>query len=175
MQFFHHGANRLGSICIDARSRRWLFRHTLYHRYLFIERDSYSQYKYQSPGFRPGSRMSKIASIICFLSKEINPWNHSTVHWERSCGSIAAWHVTQKVQSMHGKKYANYVDTFWKDVFVPGTANEFNLELDKANRVADFMELGEMMVVDALERNESWRRSFPRRIPGCRRRSFTSR
>lgn len=46
-------------------------------------------------------------------------------------------------------------DTFWKEVYVPGTANEFNPELDKANRVADFMELGEMMVVDALTRNES--------------------
>lgn len=46
-------------------------------------------------------------------------------------------------------------DTFWKDVYVPGKANEFNPELDKANRVADFMELGEMMVVDALTRNES--------------------
>lgn len=46
-------------------------------------------------------------------------------------------------------------DTFWKDVYVPGSANEFNPELDKANRVADFMELGEMMVLDALTRNES--------------------
>lgn len=46
-------------------------------------------------------------------------------------------------------------DTFWKEVYVPGKALEFNPELDKANRVADFMELGEMLVVDALDRNES--------------------
>ncbi len=44
---------------------------------------------------------------------------------------------------------------FWNDVKIPGTINEFNPELDKANRVADFMELGELMCIDALERNES--------------------
>ncbi|MBL7778295.1 MAG: fumarate reductase/succinate dehydrogenase flavoprotein subunit [Chitinophagales bacterium] len=44
---------------------------------------------------------------------------------------------------------------FWSDVNVPGTINEFNPELDKAGRVADFIELGELMVVDALNRNES--------------------
>lgn len=44
---------------------------------------------------------------------------------------------------------------FWSDVNVPGTVNEFNTELDKAGRVADFIELGELMVVDALNRNES--------------------
>lgn len=44
---------------------------------------------------------------------------------------------------------------FWEDVFVPGTADEFNPELDKAGRVADFIELGELMCKDALDRNES--------------------
>jgi succinate dehydrogenase / fumarate reductase flavoprotein subunit len=44
---------------------------------------------------------------------------------------------------------------FWKDVRVPGTANEFNPELEKAGRVADFLELGELMCVDALNRRES--------------------
>lgn len=44
---------------------------------------------------------------------------------------------------------------FQSDLFVPGSINEFNPELDKASRVADFMELGELMVLDALERNES--------------------
>ena len=44
---------------------------------------------------------------------------------------------------------------FWKDVFVPGTSEEFNPELEKACRVADFMELGEVMMLDALDREES--------------------
>lgn len=46
-------------------------------------------------------------------------------------------------------------DDFWKDVKVTGGMHEFNVDLDKANRVADFLELGELMIVDALDRNES--------------------
>nr|HPH99413.1 fumarate reductase/succinate dehydrogenase flavoprotein subunit [Chitinophagaceae bacterium] len=44
---------------------------------------------------------------------------------------------------------------FWSDVKIPGSMHEMNPELDKANRVADFIELGELMCKDALERNES--------------------
>ncbi|TCP28012.1 succinate dehydrogenase subunit A [Tenacibaculum skagerrakense] len=44
---------------------------------------------------------------------------------------------------------------FWKDVRVPGEANEFNEELAKAGRVADFLELGELFAKDALQREES--------------------
>jgi succinate dehydrogenase / fumarate reductase flavoprotein subunit len=44
---------------------------------------------------------------------------------------------------------------FWSDVRIPGEINEYNPELDKANRVADFIELGELMCVDALNREES--------------------
>lgn len=46
-------------------------------------------------------------------------------------------------------------EEFYKDVFVPGTETEYNPELEKALRVADFFELGELMIVDALNRNES--------------------
>lgn len=44
---------------------------------------------------------------------------------------------------------------FWSDVRIPGSIGEMNPELDKANRVADFIELGELMCMDALNRNES--------------------
>ncbi len=44
---------------------------------------------------------------------------------------------------------------FWKDVRVPGTNEEFNEELAKAGRVADFLELGELFAKDALAREES--------------------
>ena len=44
---------------------------------------------------------------------------------------------------------------FWRDVKIPGEIKDLNPELDKANRVADFIELGELMCVDALNRNES--------------------
>ncbi|MEO6488862.1 MAG: fumarate reductase/succinate dehydrogenase flavoprotein subunit [Ferruginibacter sp.] len=44
---------------------------------------------------------------------------------------------------------------FWRDVKIPGEINEMNPELDKAGRVADFIELGELMCLDALDRKES--------------------
>ncbi len=44
---------------------------------------------------------------------------------------------------------------FWANVNIPGEVNEMNPELDKAGRVADFLELGELMCVDALQRRES--------------------
>ena len=44
---------------------------------------------------------------------------------------------------------------FYKNVRIQGSINEFNPELDKAGRVADFLELGELMCVDALDRDES--------------------
>ncbi|HET8574189.1 MAG TPA: fumarate reductase/succinate dehydrogenase flavoprotein subunit [Edaphocola sp.] len=44
---------------------------------------------------------------------------------------------------------------FWEDLYIPGEINEMNPELDKAHRVADFMELGELMCIDALNRRES--------------------
>jgi succinate dehydrogenase / fumarate reductase flavoprotein subunit len=44
---------------------------------------------------------------------------------------------------------------FWSDVNVPGSGDDLNQSLEKAGRVADFFELGELMCVDALDRNES--------------------
>jgi succinate dehydrogenase / fumarate reductase flavoprotein subunit len=44
---------------------------------------------------------------------------------------------------------------FWRDLRVTGELNEFNPELDRAGRVADFIELGELMCRDALQRRES--------------------
>ena len=46
-------------------------------------------------------------------------------------------------------------EEFWKDVMIPGSDKELNQELEKAMRVADFLELGELMCKDALERTES--------------------
>jgi succinate dehydrogenase / fumarate reductase flavoprotein subunit len=46
-------------------------------------------------------------------------------------------------------------EEFWKDVNVPGTNEEINQELEKAGRVADYFELAELMITDALHRNES--------------------
>lgn len=44
---------------------------------------------------------------------------------------------------------------FWEDVYIPGTGQDLNQSLENAGRVADFLEFGELMVADALERKES--------------------
>lgn len=46
-------------------------------------------------------------------------------------------------------------DNFWKDVRIPGTKNEINTELEKAVHLADFLELAELIAIDALHREES--------------------
>jgi succinate dehydrogenase / fumarate reductase flavoprotein subunit len=46
-------------------------------------------------------------------------------------------------------------EAFWRDVNVPGSDAELNQALEKAGRVADFLELGELMCIDALHREES--------------------
>jgi succinate dehydrogenase / fumarate reductase flavoprotein subunit len=46
-------------------------------------------------------------------------------------------------------------EEFWKDVRIPGTNDELNPELQKATRLADFLELGELLALDALQREES--------------------
>jgi len=46
-------------------------------------------------------------------------------------------------------------ERFWKNVMVPGSGADVNQSLELAGRVADFLELGELMVRDALERRES--------------------
>lgn len=53
------------------------------------------------------------------------------------------------------KKLAELKKEFWSNVFVPGTADDLNVELEKALRLADFIEIGTLMAHDALDREES--------------------
>ncbi len=53
----------------------------------------------------------------------------------------------QKIQELRGE--------FWENVLVPGQGSDFNQSLERAGRVADFLEFAELMIIDALERRES--------------------
>jgi len=53
------------------------------------------------------------------------------------------------------EKIRDLRDEFWKDVKVVGKNEEFNQTLERAGRVADYLELGELMAIDSLDRNES--------------------
>lgn len=72
------------------------------------------------------------------------------VMWEY-CGMARNSEGLQKAKKMVQEIRAE----FWKDVRIPGSAGETNPELEKALRVADFLELGELMIDDAFDRNES--------------------
>lgn len=70
------------------------------------------------------------------------------------------WNKCGMARNAQGLKEAiteirNLREEFWKNVRIPGEIFEHNPELDKANRIADFLELGELMAMDALDRNES--------------------
>ncbi len=70
--------------------------------------------------------------------------------WEYCGMSRSAAGLTHAIAEVQALK-----KEFWSDVRIPGSINEMNPELDKAGRVADFIELGELMCKDALNRNES--------------------
>jgi succinate dehydrogenase / fumarate reductase flavoprotein subunit len=95
-------------------------------------------------------RMGKILSINGKQSVEDLHRKLGKIMWEY-CGMARNAEGLIKAR----KLIEELRNEFWTDVKVPGTQNEFNPELDKAGRVADFIELGELMVIDALNRNES--------------------
>jgi succinate dehydrogenase / fumarate reductase, flavoprotein subunit len=85
--------------------------------------------------------------------------NQSVESLHRKLGQIM-WEYCGMARNAEGLKKAQKMvsdlrEEFYRDVFIPGSSEDFNPELEKAYRVADFMELGELMIRDALMRNES--------------------
>lgn len=84
---------------------------------------------------------------------------HSVDHFHKKLGKIM-WNKCGMSRNAQGLKEAiseirELREEFWKDVRIPGETNELNPELEKAGRVADFLELGELLAIDALQREES--------------------
>ena len=88
-----------------------------------------------------------------------NKGTHSVDYYHKKLGKVM-WDKVGMARTEKGLKEAikeiqEIRADFWKNVKVPGGINELNPELEKAGRVADFLELGELFAKDALERNES--------------------
>ena len=88
-----------------------------------------------------------------------NKGNHSVDYYHKKLGKIM-WDKCGMARTEIGlneaiKEIKELREDFWKNVTVPGKLNELNKELEKAGRVADFLELGELFAKDALTRNES--------------------
>jgi len=88
-----------------------------------------------------------------------NKGTHSVDYYHKKLG-LVMWNKVGMARNEKGLKEAikeiqDIREDFWKNVKVPGSLNELNPELEKAGRVADFLELGELFAKDALEREES--------------------
>ena len=94
------------------------------------------------------------------LNKFINiKGNHSVDYFHKRLGKVM-WDKVGMARNATGLKEAiadiqQIRKEFWENVRVPGELNGLNKELEKAGRVADFLELGELFAMDALERTES--------------------
>ena len=85
--------------------------------------------------------------------------NRTVDDFHKELGKIM-WDYCGMARNEEGLRHAKQEvirlrDEFWKDLKVTGTNDELNMSLEKANRVADFFELGELMIDDALQRRES--------------------
>lgn len=88
-----------------------------------------------------------------------NKGTKSVDHFHKELGKVM-WDNVGMARNKQGleeaiEKMTKIKEDFWSDVFVPGTGDGFNQELEKAGRVADFIELGILFAKDALHRNES--------------------
>jgi succinate dehydrogenase / fumarate reductase flavoprotein subunit len=88
-----------------------------------------------------------------------NKGTHSVDYFHKKLGNVM-WNKVGMARNEKGLKEAikeiqEIREDFWKNVKVPGSLNELNPELEKAGRVADFLELGELFAKDALHREES--------------------
>ncbi len=88
-----------------------------------------------------------------------NKGTHSVDYFHKKLGKVM-WNKAGMARNEKDLKeaiaeIAEIRKDFWANVKVPGSLNEFNQELEKAGRVADFLELGELFALDALNRKES--------------------
>jgi succinate dehydrogenase / fumarate reductase flavoprotein subunit len=153
--FSDHGANRLGASALmqGLADGYFVLPYTL-SDYLSNEIRT-GKISTESPEFEEAA-VSVKASIEKILS---NQGTHTVDHFHKRLGLIM-WNKVGMGRNEAGLREAIEEigllrEEFHKNVYVPGTSDELNQELEKALRVADLIELGQLMAVDALERKES--------------------
>jgi succinate dehydrogenase / fumarate reductase flavoprotein subunit len=152
--FSDHGANRLGASALmqGLADGYFVIPYTLGD---YLAGLPYEKVATNRPEFTEAIEKAK-ATIAKFLSikgsKTVDQFHRELglTMWDY-CGMSRTAEGLQKAK----KKIRDLRAEFWQDVNVLGGADELNQELEKAMRVADFMELGELMVDDALNRAES--------------------
>jgi succinate dehydrogenase / fumarate reductase flavoprotein subunit len=153
--FSDHGANRLGASALmqGLADGYFVIPYTV---------GTFLANEIRTPKFDPNSEefISAEKAVKGRLQQLVNiKGNKSVESFHRRLGKIM-WEYCGMSRSAEGltkamKMIRELREEFYKDVFVPGGMDELNPELEKAARVADFLELGELMCKDALDRNES--------------------
>jgi len=153
--FSDHGANRLGaSSLMQASGDGYFILPNTINNYLADEirvpKISTDNPEFEATEKEVIERLKKLTSI---KGKQ----TASTFH--KRLGKIM-WDYCGMVRNEEGLKKALVLikelkDEFWKDLAIPGSYDELNMELEKAGRVADYFELTELLVTDALNRKES--------------------
>lgn len=153
--FSDHGANRLGasSLMQGAGDGYFILPYTI-SNYLAPE-IKVPRIKTDTPEFQEAEEraIERINRLLSIKGKQTATDFHKKlgkIMWDH-CGMTR----TEAGLTEALKLIRELREEFWKDLLVPGSADELNQELEKAGRVADFMELGELMVTDALNRKES--------------------
>ncbi len=153
--FSDHGANRLGASALmqGLADGYFVIPYTI-GNYLAGE-ISTPKIDTNHPAFEQAEKQVK-ETIHHFINIK---GTKSVDHFHKQLGKIM-WNKCGMARNEKGLKEAiqeirELREEFWKDVRVLGNENSFNPELEKAGRVADFLELGELMCMDALERAES--------------------
>jgi len=153
--FSDHGANRLGASALmqGLADGYFVLPYTI-GDYLAKEIRT-GKIPTESPEFDAAEKEVK-DKIDFFMT---NKGTHTVDYFHKKLGKVM-WDKVGMARNAKGLKEAikeiqDIREDFWKNVMVPGSAKEFNQELEKAGRVADFLELGELFAKDALEREES--------------------
>jgi succinate dehydrogenase / fumarate reductase flavoprotein subunit len=152
--FSDHGANRLGASALmqGLADGYFVIPYTIgdYLATLPYEKVSTDRPEFKEAENGVKDRIDKLLSIKG--TKTVDEFHRELGHimWEY-CGMSRSDAGLRKAKV----KIQELRTQFWKDVNVLGSGNELNMELEKAGRVADFIELGELMVDDALNRAES--------------------
>lgn len=154
--FSDHGANRLGASALmqGLADGYFVIPYTL-GNYFASEKMMGHKVTVDNPEFdkelnKSKERFTKLLAINGSRSVDTFHKELGRIMWEYVGMARTAEGLQKAIDSIKQLR-----SEFWKDVKVTGTAEGINIELEKANRVADFLEIGELMARDALTRKES--------------------
>lgn len=153
--FSDHGANRLGaSSLMQAAGDGYFVLPNTISNYL-ADQISVAKIATDKPEFADAEKaaMERISKLMSIKGKQ----TASSFH--KRLGRIMWDYVGMSRNEAGLKKALELVgelkDEFWKDLNIPGNAGDLNMELEKAGRVADYFDLAQLLITDALNRKES--------------------